>query len=319
MLIFASALAAIVPMFTYLLIIWKLDRYDKEPFKLVLQNYFWGAFGAIIFSIIGSVFLSYIFSLFTTNQIEIERFSTVIAAPIVEEFMKGVFLLMIVSYRKFDNLTDGIVYGGAIGLGFGMTENFLYFISFGETLSGWIAIVIIRTLFSAVMHCVSTGTFGAFLGIAKYKSTNSKIFFALAGYFVAVLIHFTWNLTVSFQSTAPAGFILMGITIILFIIIFLTTIAGEKKIIFKELKAESELGTIPLNHLAILSSPQRNHNGWIDEKIRKTYISAATTLAFRKMQLEKSTGESRKSYLTEVNIYRQFIKEILKAKSDLNE
>ena len=319
MLIFASALAAVIPMFAYLLIIWKLDRYDKEPFKLVLQNYFWGAFGAIIFSIIGSVFLSYIFSLFTTNQKEIDHFGTIVAAPIVEEFMKGVFLLMIVSYRKFDNLTDGIVYGGAIGLGFGMTENFLYFISFGETLSGWIAIVVIRTLFSAVMHCVSTGTFGAFLGVAKYKPTSSKILYALAGYFVAVLIHFTWNLTVSFHSTAPVGFIIMGITIILFVIIFLTTIAGERKIIFKELHAEAEIGTIPTNHLAILSSPKRNHYGWIDEKIRKTYIRAATTLAFRKMQLEKSTGESRKSYLAEVNIYRQFIKEILKAKSDLNE
>jgi protease PrsW len=319
MLIFASALAAIIPMLSYLLIIWQLDRYDKEPFKLVLQNYFWGAFGAIIFSIIGSIFLSYIFSLFSTSPAEIEKFSTIIAAPIVEEFMKGVFLLMIMSYRKFDNLTDGIVYGGAIGLGFGMTENFLYFISNGETLSGWIAIVIIRTLFSAVMHCVSTGTFGAFLGIAKYKPTQSKLMLAFAGYFVAVIIHFTWNLTVTFHSTAPLGFIIMGITIVLFITVFLSTVSGERKIILKELKSEAELGTIPDSHLEILSSPKRNNNGWIDEKIRKTYISAATTLAFRKMQLEKSTGESRKSYLAEVNIYRQFIKNILGPISTSNE
>ena len=148
MLIFASALAAVIPMFAYLLIIWKLDRYDKEPFKLVLQNYFWGAFGAIIFSIIGSVFLSYIFSLFTTNQKEIDHFGTIVAAPIVEEFMKGVFLLMIVSYRKFDNLTDGIVYGGAIGLGFGMTENIMYFTQYGDTFTHWVSLVFTRTIFS---------------------------------------------------------------------------------------------------------------------------------------------------------------------------
>ncbi len=319
MLIFASALAAIIPMFTYLLIIWRLDRYDKEPFKFVLQNYFWGAFGAIIFSIIGSVFFSYLLSFFTTDKEALDRFGTILVAPVVEEFMKGVFLLMIVTYRKFDNLTDGIVYGGAIGLGFGMTENFLYFISYGETLGGWIAIVIIRTLFSAVMHCVSTGTFGAFLGIAKYKPVPSKIILTLTGYFVAVLIHFTWNLTVSFHSTAPLGFVIMGGTIVLFVVVFLSTVSGERKIILNELKSEAELGTIPVNHLEILSSSRRNINGWIDERIRKTYISAATTLAFRKMQSEKSTGESRKSYLAEINIYRQFIKSILGTLSKVNE
>lgn len=319
MLIFASSLAAIIPMLTYLLIIWRIDRYDKEPFKLVLQNYFWGAFGAIIFSVIGSVSLSYFLSYLTSDKEMLDKISTVVVAPIVEEFMKGVFLLMIVSYRKFDNLTDGIVYGGAIGLGFGMTENFLYFISFGETIGGWIAIVIIRTLFSAIMHCVSTGTFGAFLGIAKYKPAASKILLAFSGYFVAVIIHFTWNLTVSFHSTAPFGFVIMGITIVLFLAVFLSTVSGERKIILKELKTEAELGTIPDSHLQILSSSRRNNNGWIDEKIRKTYISAATTLAFRKMQLEKSTGESRKSYLAEVNIYRQFIKNILGSISNVNE
>ena len=97
-----------------------------------------------------------------------------VVAPFVEEITKGAFLLFTIRSNKFDNITDGIVYGGAIGLGFGMTENFLYFILYGNTLVNWITIVIIRTLFSAVMHCVATATFGAFLAYSKYKKTLVK-------------------------------------------------------------------------------------------------------------------------------------------------
>ncbi len=175
MLIISSILAAIIPMVAYLIIIWRFDRYDREPFKLVLTCYFWGAVGAIIFSLIGSFIFSGLLSFFTSSEQQLDHLGTIVVAPVVEEITKGIFLFVIVANRKFDNLTDGIVYGGAIGLGFGMTENFLYFISYGTTLSDWIAIVIIRTLFSAVMHCVATAIFGAFLGNAKFKGKNKYL------------------------------------------------------------------------------------------------------------------------------------------------
>ena len=310
MLILISALAAIVPMLAYLLFIWWFDRYDREPFKLVLQNYLWGSVGAIIFAILGSILFTSILSQFVTNTGQLNYLGTVVTAPVVEEITKGIFLLITVTNRKFDNMTDGIVYGGAIGLGFGMTENFLYFISFGTSLSNWISIVIIRTLFSAVMHCVSTATFGAFLGYAKFKSTAYKIFFPIIGILIAMFIHFSWNFTVSFKSTAPLGFLFMAITIIIFIAIFFASVVGERKIIISELLPEVEAGLIPQDHLRILSSTLRNNKGWIDESIRKLYIKAATSLAFRKMQQKESKGLSRDYYEGEVNNYRQFIKNL---------
>ena len=39
MLIILSALAAVIPMSIYLTIIWRFDRYDREPFSLLLKNY----------------------------------------------------------------------------------------------------------------------------------------------------------------------------------------------------------------------------------------------------------------------------------------
>ena len=207
-------------------------------------------------------------------------------------------------------MTDGIVYGGAIGLGFGMTENFLYFISYGTTITGWLSIVIIRTMFSAVMHCVSTATFGAFLGYAKFRRSRFRFTLPFTGLLTAILIHFSWNLMVSFKSTALLGFLFLSITIIIFIAIFSASVLGEKKIIFNELLPEVDLKIIPSSHLNILCSTARNARGWVDERIRKQYIKAATTLAFRKMELKYSKGNSKKFYEFEVETYRQFIKNL---------
>lgn len=311
MLILASALAAIIPMSTYLFLIWKFDRYDREPFKLVLIDYFWGAAGAIVLALIGSFLISTFFSFFIKNELELNQFNSVVVAPVVEEITKGFFLLIIISNRKFDNITDGIVYGGAIGLGFGMTENFLYFISFAESVQSWIMLVIIRSLFSAVMHCVSTATLGAFLGYAKFKPKLQKVFYGLLGLLIAILIHSTWNFTLNYKSIAPLGFLFLFISIIIFIAAFSISVRSERKIIYNELKEEVDRGLIPELHLNILSSPSREKKGWLDERIRKVYINSATTLAFRKVQLKNSNGESKLFYQREVDNYRVFIKNLL--------
>lgn len=310
----ASLLAAIIPMITYLLIIWRTDRYDREPFGLLIINYIYGAVGAILLAIIGSGLVTGLLSYIMTNEEMVLRVQTIIIAPIVEETTKGFFLFLMIANKKFDNITDGIVYGGAIGLGFGMTENFFYFLFYSQSFSGWLTIVIIRTLFSGVMHCVSTGTLGAFLGYAKFKPRIVKFTLPIVGLGAAMFIHFLWNLSVSFESTAILGFLFMIFTIAVFITVFSISLMGERKIIFRELLPETESGLIPQSHLLILNSGKRNKLGWIDESIRKLYISAAITLAFRKMQARNSSGVSRNYYEQDIEHYRIFIKNLLSGK-----
>ncbi len=310
MLVVASVFAAVIPMSTYLVIIWLIDRYDREPFSLVLKNYLWGALGAIILALIGSFILSTIISFFVPEK-NLKNISTFFVAPFVEEITKGIFLLITVRNRKFDNLTDGIVYGGAIGLGFGMTENFLYFISYTSSISSWAVVVIIRTLFSAVMHCVSTATFGAALGFAKFKTGYPKVMIPLLGLFTAMIIHFTWNFSISFESTAALGFLFMIVTIGIFVTVFLLSVLSERKIIYNELLDEANNGLIPFDHLNILNSSKRNRPGWVDESIRKVYIRAATTLAFRKIEFKKSKDINQIFYRKDIEYYRNFIKNLL--------
>ena len=318
MIIIVSAVIAIVPMLIYLFLIWQFDRYDREPISLVLLNYFWGAVGAIFLAYIGVNYLLKFISIFIDNPQTMDYAQSFFAAPLVEEITKGAFLFLTIKNLKFDNLTDGIVYGGAIGLGFGMTENFLYFITYSNTLSQWLTIIVIRTLFSAVMHGVATATLGAMLGYSKFRPGKSKVFYGLIGLCNAIFIHFAWNITISFESTAVLGLLFLIFTVAIFIVIFSISLNREKKIIFTELKGETELGLIPESHLNILNSIKRTKKGWIDENIRKSYTKATTTLAFRKLQYKNSVGNSKIFYENEVEHYRNFIKNLLK-KTEINE
>lgn len=311
MLFIASFFAAIIPMLTYLMIIWRIDRYDREPLNLVLINFIYGAVGAIILAVIGSGLITSAAGYILKNEQLILRFEAVVVAPIVEETTKGFFLFLMMANKKFDNITDGIVYGGAIGLGFGMTENFFYFVYYSSSFDNWLSIVIIRTLFSGVMHCVSTGILGAFLGYAKFRSGTAKLTLPLLGLAIGMAIHSLWNLSVSFDSTAILGFLFMIFSIAVFITVFSISLLSEKKIIFTELLPETKTGLIPQEHLFILNSAKRNKLGWIDESIRKMYIKSATTLAFRKMQARNSSGVSKNYYDQDIENYRNFIRNLL--------
>lgn len=313
-----SAVAAVVPMIIYLLFIWKFDKYEREPFGYVIKHFIWGAIGAIIFSVLISSIITFFISSII-NEEELELFNTVVTAPVVEEIMKGMFLLVTVVDRKFDNMTDGIVYGGAIGLGFGMTENFLYFIMYGTNPVSWIFIVVIRTLFTAVMHCVSTATFGASLGIAKFISGIMKFIIPLIGLLLAMLIHFLWNYSVSFSYLTLHGFIFLTASIILFIYIFSKSVKNESKLILNQLNNEVESGLIPSGHPAIISSEIRHKKGWIEETIRKEYIDSTIKLAFRKSQYENSFGLNKNFYFNEVNYLKNKISNLLNInKTEIN-
>jgi len=309
---FASLIAAVVPMFTYLIIIWILDRYEREPFWLLLLNFFWGATGAIFLGVIGSIIFQIplneiIRVVADDNTSELMNLSgAVITAPLVEESTKGVFLLLMSLSKRFDGGVDGAVLGGAIGLGFGMTENFMYFLSYGTTPASWLILVIIRTLFSAVMHCLSTATFGACIGYAKFKPFIYKVILIPTGFFLAVFLHFSWNLSVSFEDTTIYGFLFLILYMFVTFAIFQISLYFEGKTILKELHDEANLGLIPpdhLNHIPYVS--RRFRHGWCPMGVdQKNYVKTATTLALRKNQYKNTKGNLQKSYLRDIENLR---------------
>ncbi len=299
----ASLIFAIVPIGMYLWAIWIMDRYDREPLGLLLMNFAWGALGAIFFGIVFSIAAS---SALATSAFH----DAIFVAPITEEITKGIFLLWTVRDLRFDNITDGVVYGMAIGLGFGMTENFLYFLG-ASTAGEWVFMVVIRTLFTAIMHAMATGIFGAFIGYTKFGRPAARIPLRLLGLFLAIFMHFFWNFSVSINNPAAAGlgtiFILLSLVII--VVVMQLSLMAENRLIIRELSEEAEQGLIPSLHLQYLPfTSKRKLLGWLSPVVnRKEYVQLATRLAFRKHQSRNCAEKDRDHYIREVESLRESI------------
>lgn len=285
-----SMFFATVPMFGFLWAVWWLDRYDREPIWLVGFVFVWGALfsalGSLVLNVAGGAALVQVMDSATADVV-----GTVVLAPIVEEPMKASVLLLVAASRSFDNATDGFVYGAAVGLGFAVTENFLYFSRFTEDPWTWVQVVAVRTACSGVMHAIASSIVGASLGWARYRTMDLKLASFGIGMATAMGVHMMWNaLAVLAGLGNGQAFILdVAIFIVEFIVVFsvfLACLEGEHRMILRELRHEAEGGVLPPQHVAILASVRRrSRHGWCPKGVdQQHYIKTATRLAFRRMQ-----------------------------------
>ncbi len=297
-----SLFFSVIPILFYLYILWWLDKYEREPIKLVLIHFLWGMIGAIFLSgLFSTIFYRFILLKLLDPELS-ELFATIISAPLIEEAFKGIILIFTFRKINFDNLTDGIVYGGSIGLGFGMTENFLYFFFGTNSFSDLIYLAILRNLFSVSTHFLASATFGAFIAISKFRPIKSKITYILSGYIVSVGIHAIWNFTVSYSSTFLVGIFFIIISLIVMFALLQLSLYFERNILLYEMNDEIQNGYLSDKFASIIPNYKlRNLPGWIDEHFRKDYIKIATTLAFRKNQLKYiQKKELKETYENEI-------------------
>jgi RsiW-degrading membrane proteinase PrsW (M82 family) len=318
-LILLSVLAAGVPMIGYLLLMRWLDRYEREPLTLVAAAFAWGAIGAIIIAIIAEllVMLPLEFSALSGNTAMFLQVSLV--APLIEEPAKALCLLLLYRSREFDNATDGFVYGAAAGLGFAMSENFIYFASVaGEGVAVWIIVVILRTLFSGLMHAAATSMVGAALGWAKFSTSPRRMAVVPLALLAAMGMHALWN-GLAMAPIIEAGFALPIISFLLFPLEFLTlfvifqaSLRSESRLIRRELRAEARVGTLPSEHGPKIASwfARRKPSAWTPKGVNgEEYIKVATRLAFRRNQHAARPDDP--FYAKEVERLRGDVRELL--------
>jgi RsiW-degrading membrane proteinase PrsW (M82 family) len=184
-----------------------LDRYEPEPRSLLVLGLGWGAFVATSMALVLQAFDAFVFGseVGTTG---------VVVAPLTEEAAKGLFIVLLLLFRRheLDGVLDGIVYAGMVGIGFAFTENILYLTSAymgddGATggLEGAVGLFIVRCLFSPFAHPLFTAFTGIGIGIAV--STRSRLLGLLAiagGYALAVCAHGLWNAALLLQDGGAA-------------------------------------------------------------------------------------------------------------------
>src|SRR5947208_795520 len=108
-------------------VVLRLDRNEKEPWRLVLAAAAWGAIVATSLVILGESLWQEI-SVFTLVPGPGLETSTALSAGLFEELAKGlaVLLLFLAMRDEFDDVVDGIVYGAAVGLGCNFMESIAY-------------------------------------------------------------------------------------------------------------------------------------------------------------------------------------------------
>ena len=245
------------PMFLFAAFVNWLDRYEKEPKLLLGAAFVWGVViaggGAYILNTAVGIG---VYSL--TGSVSAADFSTTsIAAPIIEEALKGLAVLVVfLMFRdEFDSILDGIVYGAITAMGFAAIENVLYIYRNGFQESGWEGfwvLVFIRVILVGWMHPFFTAFTGIGLAVARIsKNVLVKILAVPAGYAVAVFTHAFHN-TFSTVIGGGGGFILglladfFGYAVMLIFIIWM--VVHERNILKRQLAEEVNNGSISREH-----------------------------------------------------------------------
>lgn len=188
-----------IPAFCYAWILYWLDRYEKEPELLVAGVFFWGAIVATIGAIIASLILQGGVYLLTGSEALADVTGTVVIAPLVEESLKGIAVLLVylLFANEFDSVLDGVVYAGIVGLGFAATENVLYLFFAGYLEDGWnglAALFVLRVILGAWGHAVYTSFIGIGLAIARFsRNPLTRLGAPFLGWCVGVLVHALHN------------------------------------------------------------------------------------------------------------------------------
>lgn len=184
-----AALAIVVGTFLW------LDRWEPEPPRLLVLAFVWGASVAVIFSVgLEMVFEALVVPLVGPDAATAA--SIAIGAPLVEEALKGAFLLLMLTGRRrqeLNSLTDCLVYAGITAIGFAWVENIMY-IAGGADVGEALVTAGLRLIMGPFAHPLFTLS----IGVGVYFAMNRRNVFAkagciLLGYLGAVLMHGLWN------------------------------------------------------------------------------------------------------------------------------
>ena len=174
-------LMAIIPGLLISYLIYRQDRYDKEPKLILVVCFLLGMLSTVPAIWVQSKANEYgLEDSITFWSLLLVSFGVV---AFIEELVKFLCLLFYAYPRKaFNEPLDGIVYAVMIGMGFATLENVLYADRFGwET-----------TLFRAFTAVPAHGVFAVFVGyytgLAKFDKER-RVVLLLKGFGLAVLVH----------------------------------------------------------------------------------------------------------------------------------
>jgi len=179
---------AITPAIIIVFAIYLSDRHDREPLRLLMLTYIFGALAAIPVVIVEEFLLS--INIFG-GALE-TLYTAFIVAGFTEEFFKRLVVLKIPYRTKyFNEKLDGIVYGVFSAMGFATVENIVYVV---YRYANNPHVGLYRGIFSVPAHAIFGVTMGYYISLAKFdtveKRSNKNLWRSL---YMPILLHGTFN------------------------------------------------------------------------------------------------------------------------------
>ena len=206
-----------------------INRFQERATKYEIKALFWGAFGASILSAICEMVL------LKTVKISF-NYVVMFIGPFIEEVLKGIFLIYLLSRLRYRSLTMGIVYGSLIGLGFAYIENIVYILS-GTSL--------LLRLLSGMLHIVETGFAGMLLAYGLVYRPGKMTIIVILTVVICSLLHISVNVTCYSTTFAPLLVNNLLCQILIFAGVILLVFSAENRMIGRELKAEVSANILP--------------------------------------------------------------------------
>jgi RsiW-degrading membrane proteinase PrsW (M82 family) len=179
--VIALVIASAIPMST-LYLIHRLDFFKTGTFVLVVAcfGYGWLAYGLAAWANTQTIQLGWV------DYTGMVRF----VAPVVEEILKSLILVILVRRKSFTYFIDGAIYGFGVGIGFAVFENFEYIL--GNPQSALVN-AISRVISTNLMHAAATAVIGIILGVSRGYRLPARAGAWIAGILLPIAIHLGYN------------------------------------------------------------------------------------------------------------------------------
>jgi protease PrsW len=269
-----------IPAFINAGIIYSVDRYEKEPKRLLVGVFIWGAVVAAGAAFVINSLLGAGIYLFTESNSTADFATGSVIAPLIEETLKGAAVLIVFwrARREFDSVLDGIVYAAITALGFAGTENLYYIYHYGYTsdgLSGLLFMAFVRVILVGWQHPFYTAFIGIGLATARLnRSRGIKILAVILGWAAAILTHSIHN-TLSYFTQGTSGLYLTtlfdwtGWLALLCFILWM--INRERHLVIRYLGEEMRLGTLTAQQYFTACSPSAQMRARLAAVRRRSY------------------------------------------------
>jgi RsiW-degrading membrane proteinase PrsW (M82 family) len=298
-----ALLGALIPTLLYVLSVWWLDRYEKEPAVLLILAFLWGAMPAALLSLIVELLLTIpVSGTLGVGTLASDLVAASISAPLIEESFKGAALIgLVVFFRmEFDDALDGIIYGAMIGFGFALSENVVsYFLPIlsEEGLQAGLVSILMRSIVFGGNHALWSGITGAAIGYARWSPhLRHRLLVPMGGWFLAVVLHAIHNAGATLAG--QTGCLTLGISlavdwggVLLLLAVAALALRKESQWIEEGLVHEVQLGVLSRQEYDLLKSSRRrmwvrwqstSRGGSRAYRTVGRYFQCATELAFAK-------------------------------------